>query len=116
MIKQIKEIKRQDCGYWKHPDLPTWEEDTCFEDIKKWGKKNHIEIAIIDFEDNASLKQVERYFEEGISGFLDWEPIYEKENTFELCYYESEYGPHLMYAIKTKKYLQLEIKEKIENF
>lgn len=73
-IHAIK-VERDSNGYWTHPSIPKWNDDTTDQEITQWEKDNGIRISTIYFEDTASDELIVRLFDQDDQTALtEWEP------------------------------------------
>lgn len=95
-MQQIKpmEPQRGQHGYWTHPDVPDIETDAQF---KAWQAEHGFQLSIVllESDDGIGSEDVrQRYFEEGDSDILAWQPSKpDGEGWFIVSIHDSEDGP-----------------------
>lgn len=91
-MKQV-EIKRDDRGFWVHPDLPKWDEGTKLEDAREWFAKHGLTCDLVIMEGELA----DKWGNGEINSCLAWEPE-TPDNSFLVGIWDTEDGVVAMYA------------------
>lgn len=92
---QPAEVKRDDYGFWTHPDYPAhWDEGTSVDEILAWVEQNNVEYRSVSFEDDAPEELQDAWSETGEADCTKWEPsMPEGDGWFMFCLFDTEDGP-----------------------
>lgn len=92
-IQEI-DVKRDENGFWTHPDMPEWDESVKGGDIVEWLKDRSLElVSVVFFDGDADEKITDRYYEdEDCSAVVEWEPT-KPDDSFLLSLHDSDNGP-----------------------
>ncbi|MFJ9451458.1 hypothetical protein [Herbaspirillum sp. NPDC101397] len=67
-------VVRDSEGYWSHPGMPDFNEDTPQSEYLAWVEAQGLELSIDSLEDYDEHPAFERYFENGSPDIGDWTP------------------------------------------
>lgn len=90
---QAMVVERDEHGFWTHPHLPYWDEQTTQETVDAWKAEQEISFAFDRFEFSATDEEVDQWFTEEKSDCSGWEPKCDKEGAFLLSIHDTEDGP-----------------------
>lgn len=100
-MKTIKPapVVRDDYGFWSHPELPFWNEDTTKEQVDAWAKENKGTIVVEWMDGDAPQEVADRYFEAGDADISYWYPHCAKAGNFLLSIHDTEDGPVALFFV-----------------
>lgn len=96
-IKPVEVVRDKD-GFFIHPGLIFWDENTPSSVIEHWFKDNEIRMGWVMFDDDAAPNLVDEWFDGDLSDCTTWQPSLPK-NAFILTIHDTEDGPCCVYAI-----------------
>ena len=67
------EVTRDSEGYWSHPSMPNFNEDTPQSEYLDWLEAQQLEVKIDDLEDYDSHPAHNRYFGDIEADISDWQ-------------------------------------------
>ena len=99
MINAV-EVKRDNDGFWTHPDFPGWDESVTPEQILSWQLDNNIKLIVVMFDGDGPSELEDRYFfNEELEALKEWEPTKPDENAFLFSIHDTEDGPTAVWAL-----------------
>lgn len=99
VLIEPKEVVRDNCGNWTHPDMPVWGENESFEVIRAWFEAQHIEWQWISLSDDLSEDAYSEWAEKGDYDAEGWEPTKpEGDGWFCLSIHDVDDGPVCWWA------------------
>ncbi|MGF1905306.1 hypothetical protein [Aliivibrio salmonicida] len=103
MSIQEVDVKRDENGFWTHPDLPYWGEETPISEINLFLEESNLKIQTVWFDGDAPEDIHGRYYEaEDNSAVADWKPT-KPDDSFLLSLHDTEDGPVAIFASKVKQ-------------
>jgi hypothetical protein len=94
---QPAEVKRDENGWWSHPDLPDFEGDS--QKWKDWLAAQNLELVYDTLDGESEDHPVwKSYFEEGDINISGWNPEPPKGSWFPLWVEDTEDGPMWVWA------------------
>lgn len=98
MKLQSVTVERDENGFWTHPNFPEWHEGTTRDEVDAFFGELNLGYVVYSMEFNAPDELVEKYFEDGDYGCVDWNPECDKEGAFLLSIHDTEDGPVAIFA------------------
>ncbi|MFJ2362521.1 hypothetical protein ACIPIN_02175 [Pseudomonas sp. NPDC087697] len=96
-----KEVTRDNCGNWTHPDLPVWGEGESGETINAWFAAQGMERKPIMLEGDLSADDYDKWAAKGDYDAEGWEPTKpDGEGWFILSIHDTDDGPVCWWARK----------------
>ena len=103
---QELEVKRDENGFWTHPDVPEWDESVKDCDIVEWLNSRGLElVSVVMFDGDAEEDIHDRYYEaEDNTAVADWVPTKpDLDDSFLLSLHETDNGPIAVFVRKVKQ-------------
>jgi hypothetical protein len=97
MVNQV-EVKRDENGWWTHPEMPEWGENAPITEINEWLNSNGLTWYIDRFE-NTSVELNDKWFVQGICDCSEWQPSCDEPDSFLLSIHDTEDGPVAVFAV-----------------
>lgn len=88
------EVKRDELGFWTHPQLPVWDEGTSFEHAKAWFAKQGLDCDLVIMDGELG----EQWGQGKIESCLEWNPLVEIDGAFLVGIWDTEDGVVAMFA------------------
>jgi len=91
-MKEVK-IKRDERGFWTHPNLPKWDEGTTLDEARAWFANYGLTCDLVLMEGEIA----DKWGAGEINSCADWEPEMPAD-AFLVDIYDTEDGVVAMYA------------------
>lgn len=91
-MKQV-EIKRDEYGFWVHPDLPRWDEGTTLDEARAWFADHGLTCDLVLMEGEIA----DKWGSGEINSCAEWEPELPAD-AFLVAIHDTEDGVVAMYA------------------
>ncbi|HDI3289750.1 TPA: hypothetical protein PMD71_002816 [Vibrio cholerae] len=88
------EVNRDERGFWRHPQLPAWGENTSLEHAKAWFSNFNLDCEIVIMDGELG----EKWGSGKIESCIDWEPCNEIKDSFLVGIWDTEDGVVAMLA------------------
>lgn len=88
------EVKRDELGFWTHPQLPIWDEGTSLEHTKAWFAKHGLDCDLVIMDGEIG----ELWGKGEIESCLEWQPSIDIEGAFLVGIWDTEDGVVAMFA------------------
>ena len=95
------EVRRDEDGYWSHPEFPEWGEGTLQQEITEWTNQRHVTISslLLEFDESPEACEAqEKYFKEGEPDCSLWNPQPKSPDGFLISIHDTEDGPCALFA------------------
>ena len=88
------DVKRDEQGFWTHPQLPMWDEKTKLEDCKKWFASKGLDCDLVIMDGEMG----ELWCSGKIGSCLEWKPSIDIQGAFLVGIWDTEDGVVAMFA------------------
>lgn len=98
-IKAVDVVRKN--GFFTHPDLPNWDEDTPFLTRFEWMAENNIAIEAVMMEDDEGVDDdfALTWCDGNTNDCTPWTPTYPRTKAFLLSIHDTDDGPCAWFAI-----------------
>ena len=100
-IKQDKSFKRDQHGFYSHPQAPECGDTISDLFINWWHKEHGCESSFINFDGDASEELCKQWFEVGTYDCSKWNPECNKSGSILLSIHDTEDGPVAWFVISS---------------
>ena len=101
-LLQIEKPKRDQYGYYIHPQCPRWDESTTKKERDKWLSDNQYALGFDTLESSGSEACRDKYAG-GSVDISSWEPVLSHHNAILISIHDSDDGPVALYLIPIVK-------------
>ncbi len=88
------EVKRDEQGFWTHPQLPKWDEGTSMSHAKAWFANHELDCDLVIMDGELG----EQWVNGEIESCLDWQPSIDIDGAFLVGIWDTEDGVVAMFA------------------